>query len=1043
MASASRLALELVDALKYNPYANLYLSLNGQYIKVDGYKNYIHQIDLYTDYLAHPQTRLLIADEIGLGKTVEALRFIKFASYALGAKHFLVITPASLVVQWIEGDGEELGIPMKRIDKTTINELLEEYQLIGSLRPGVYIGSMDTLKYGSEENMAPYYDLISSIKWDVVIVDEAHRLAGGNVRYDRLGKVFEKADHVLLLTATPTRGDPLDLLQRLKLIDPSIIVDRRTATLIGLAVSEESRKALRALRRAYIRRRTKRLLRKLGEAVPLIPPANFLVAQIDISRQEERLFEDIYFVTARLLKALGAGPEAGLLRALVVKRALSSPLGFIRTLRNILGSEKRIEKIDRLPEYEFDEPEEDLDEITRKGFAKLVQGLPSDVKNDILRIVEEAKSLEEEGDSSVKALVGFLELISSGEPLISEDKDTIWPNMLVFTEYVDTLEYIRSIVKRELTVSKRRLLDDTLKRRFLEKYAGGKRYERLRAQALSSFDLYQAPQKGLLAVFYLSSQNARIIPLVARIVTTTRGKDRISTVIITTDVAAEGLNLQGANILINYEIPWSMVKREQRIGRVWRIGQQKTVYVIDFLRKTWLEIMIYERLLQKLFYLSASTGEQPQTGPSGIMFVKLKEREPGIHGFVKPKEYQESRILVEVSRIMEDPKLLQNREEFKRRIDEFARTLQQKISKYKALSRLMEETHKNVGKQYLQDSLKLYGAKNHEEAENAILILHKAILGRPANDISTALVNLQHLRGQENEDTTPYIGLVSSEIMEEEIAELYISEIKRQDKTIYKSPILVFYSLKNGRHRLQKQYTGIKAVEKLAELLQYSTPIDIEHGFIIANIDKGLADPLDLNNIIRELQDTIIRRYKNWNKALNSLAEMKIRDGSSSDSVKFKGSIQRQPLAIFYKITGGQGEVEIDESLKREIQCRAENYVKQLFEDKGFYTDTPSCIREGRGEPRRPYDIEATPRQMIHTGEPYYYVEVKGHSGLSFVAELTNREYEYAEQHKDRYIVCVVAHALSKNPVVVCKPYYQWNKLVEKKIVEERIVLSL
>ena len=120
------------------------------------------------------------------------------------------------------------------------------------------------------------------------------------------------------------------------------------------------------------------------------------------------------------------------------------------------------------------------------------------------------------------------------------------------------------------------------------------------------------------------------------------------------------------------------------------------------------------------------------------------------------------------------------------------------------------------------------------------------------------------------------------------------------------------------------------------------------------------------------------------------------------------------------------------------VQCAAEHYIKKEFEKKGFVVDTPSCEHEDETA-YRPYDLEATPSRFAYLGEPYYYIEVKGHRGLVLSASLSENEYKMAESLPERYIVCVVARALSNNKLAICRPYKDWRK---KTIIKKtRVIL--
>lgn len=141
-----------------------------------------------------------------------------------------MITHPILVDQWIQKDLKNFGIKHILIDNN-VNELYEKAKN-GLIDSGVFIGSMDRLKLSSSGDVGaskyPYFEFINSINWDLVIIDEAHKLSYiGNtpsIRYERLGALCRnRAKHCVLLTATPHRGRSEDFVARLRLLDKSLI----------------------------------------------------------------------------------------------------------------------------------------------------------------------------------------------------------------------------------------------------------------------------------------------------------------------------------------------------------------------------------------------------------------------------------------------------------------------------------------------------------------------------------------------------------------------------------------------------------------------------------------------------------------------------------------------------------------------------------------------------------------------------------------------------------------------------------------------------
>jgi len=509
---------------------------------------FAHQVELLFRLAFRKPVRALIADEIGLGKTIEAILTVKMLEERDGVKRVLLLVPRILVEQW-RSELNRFGIRAEVIERNNISVLEEQ-----GFPAGWYIASIDLVK--REE----YRPRVTSVNWDVVVVDEAHRVGkirsgqrSVTQRYELVEKIASNARrNIILLSATPHRGHVTDYISRLKLLDPYLVDES------GLDNDE----FYRLTRNAVVFRRTKMDVNQVYERKEVFKKARFVARVIDATEDEKRFNERLFeFLRSKLVdyyERVGEEPKAlSLLLATVAKRASSSPYAAMVTLERMLRARSLVvegkaatldeaRKLDKEAESiiqayfglgfeDYGEAEEETaepDEVLNKFVGKFVERCGALLEERDRKVLKElldlAKTIVERKDSRLK---GVLKLIQ--EHINNGDK------VVVFTEYKDTAKYIYNRLKEELPeifnttalVTSEGIVIRGLKFELRQGIEDLKRYLRL-------------------------------------------GQIKL---VISTDVASEGLNLQAANILINYEPSWSPVKVEQRLGRVWRLGQERDV----------------------------------------------------------------------------------------------------------------------------------------------------------------------------------------------------------------------------------------------------------------------------------------------------------------------------------------------------------------------------------------------------------------------------------------------------------------------------------
>jgi len=541
----SEFILYYLDKLKeYHPMFRYPLLTGGDY------EPYIHQAEMFYRLLSRDPVRFLIADDVGLGKTIEGIMIMDQLIKHRGAKRILLIVPKVLINQWIS--------ELRKFAKEWQLPIIDYRNQRGTQSEnGIYVVSVDTVKRSEHKSN------FLSVNWDLIVVDEIHKVGiiGGkeNQRYAILALLVSRNpnSHFIGLSATPHRGNDNDYIRRLALIDPYL--------------RDNSDTILRSTVRAITLKRNKDNVNKVYEKEEIFPKAYFIQYLVEPTEDEEKYYTLIRELSLAILKdyydSIGERPKALQLLAFIIgRRSLSSPLAGLITFKHVIenrGAEvNESEVIDEAEEYaEEEETEEDVepDDIANE-LAEINAPYLERFKDFIPQLIEYAKRVID-NDSRVKALVNLV-----GTHLNKGDK------VIIFTEYKDTANYILEKLKDAL-----KLTDKEIK-------------------VVTSVTVNQ---EGI-----------------DRIKGWLEGKE--SKVLVATDVASEGLNLQSANVIIHYEIPLSIVRFEQRNGRVWRLKQTKPVYIYYISLKIPLEQALLENYYNKLLSIAKGTGSSEKVADALI-----------------------------------------------------------------------------------------------------------------------------------------------------------------------------------------------------------------------------------------------------------------------------------------------------------------------------------------------------------------------------------------------------------------------------------------
>lgn len=493
------------------------------------FKGYLHQAELLYRLILREPVRALIADEIGLGKTVEALLLIDWGFRKKIFNRVLILTPRSLINQW-EAELVRAGL----------SPLSSDY--LSSEERGVFLLKIDTAK------KKPLRLKVLKSSWDLIVIDEAHKLGLNTERYDFV-KELEKENpraSLLLLTATPHKGDPEDYLKRIMLVDPGLNA--------SIWKNLDSKDFYIKVKDAIIFRRSKSDINNLYEGEKIFVDAVYKACIIEPTEMEKTYIKKLDELTKRLLIDHGKVKGLELIAAIIDKRGLSSPEAGLKTFERVLEgvseSLQNIEEVEEALKVYLTEDDVDADPDKLVDASAMFVNIFKSYSVEISELGSLAREIIERGDSKLSALIALIK-----RHLRAGDK------VVVFSEYADTAKYVY------------RKVQGILKNDFMECDV-----------RLITGDMLTSNQ-GLLEEIkvWLSKPGPKVL--------------------VSTDVASEGLNLQRANVVIHYELPWSLVRLEQRAGRVWRLGQSKDVHVYSLIMAVGFEQAVFNIVYAKLLNL--------------------------------------------------------------------------------------------------------------------------------------------------------------------------------------------------------------------------------------------------------------------------------------------------------------------------------------------------------------------------------------------------------------------------------------------------------
>ena len=531
-----------LEAMRYK-FASLYdplLAMNTSKIEP-----LPHQIEAVYGYvLKFPRIRYLLAHDPGAGKTIMAGLIIKELKLRNLANRFLIVAPGHLKFQWQRELKEKFEENFSLVSRGTMNDnfgenvWLKEKQLITSI------------DFAKRDEVLPTLD---SADFDMIIVDEAHKMAAYKYnekisktgRY-KLGEILSKnSEHLLFLTATPHKGDTENFRLFLDLLQPGFF-----------ATTEMLEESIKKNENTLFLRRMKEDMKDF-EGKPLFLPRNVITPAYRLSDSEKELYNQVtIYVKEQFNKALSSENKRHIGFALTIlqRRLASSSYALWKSLqrrknklKDILENFEENKKKRKPIVFDFDEIE-DMDDEERENQERIWETLSiAENKEELENEIHTLAILENQAKEVIESEVE-VKLSKLKETMTELEKKAKNKKILIFTESKDTLEYLEKRIKKwGYSVN-------TI-------HGGMNLQERITAEQ----------------VFKQETQ-----------------------ILVATEAAGEGINLQFCNLMINYDIPWNPNRLEQRMGRIHRYGQKYEVFVYNLVAADTVEGKIFRKLFEKL-----------------------------------------------------------------------------------------------------------------------------------------------------------------------------------------------------------------------------------------------------------------------------------------------------------------------------------------------------------------------------------------------------------------------------------------------------------
>ena len=565
-ASRFRLGIEAMRlglAYEYDPYFSLSIA------RVDPLP---HQLEAVYDYfLKMPRIRFLLADDPGAGKTIMAGLLIKELKVRGLVRRILIVTPANLCFQWQRELQDKFRENFKIIRSHVLradygtNPWQDIDQCITSVS---WVSRIEDAK-----------DSLMRSQWDLVIVDEAHKMSayGKKSAYGEEKKTLayqlgeslsEITDHYLLMTATPHKGDPDNFSLFLRLLDRDVYADIKSLE-----------KAMEVRAAPFYLRRVKEALVTFpdpdtGKSKNLFTKRNVHTVPFQIDDEELDFYDTLTrYVEDQSIRASqddsARGRALGFTMAMLQRRFASSIYAVRRTLERMKERREKIledpegyrqEQLSRRVPDDFEDLPDDMQQEIMEQLEAVVASVdPDDLREDILelgKLADQAKALEKR---EVESKLTQLKDVITQDGIFKDEK----MKLLIFTEHKDTLDYLAGDGR------------------------DGRPLGKLKEWGLNVTQIH-----GGMKIGDRDKPGTRIYA--------EREFKENSQVMVATEAAGEGINLQFCWYMINYDIPWNPNRLEQRMGRIHRYLQEKDCLINNFVSTNTREGRVLEKLFDRI-----------------------------------------------------------------------------------------------------------------------------------------------------------------------------------------------------------------------------------------------------------------------------------------------------------------------------------------------------------------------------------------------------------------------------------------------------------
>ena len=560
-----------------------------------------HQVEAALFAFKSPLSKgALLADEVGLGKTIEA-GIILSQKWAERKRRLLIIAPANLRKQWNQELADKFFLPSTIIEAKSFNQIIKS----GNLNPF----EQNEILICSYQFARAKEAYLRHVQWYLVIIDEAHRLRNVYRPDNKIGKSIKSAlahTQKVLLTATPLQNSLLELYGLVSIIDEYTFGDLKSFKSNYARIGDDEqfddlKERLKPVCKRTLRRQVLEYINFTNRLA--------IVEEFYPYEEEQKLYDDVSdYLRSDKLYALPASQRH--LMTMILRKLLSSSTfaiqGTLQKLANkleaLLEGQAAIQLDDIAEEYEsFDELAEEWDdneEPKRKGAEPIPleeRALALEEKEKLQRFAALASKIQNnsKGVKLVTALTkGFEKLQELGAA----------KKAIIFTESTRTQQYLKEILETQGYAGQIVLFNGTnndehsraVYTEWLQHHAGTDRIS----------GSHSADKRQAIVDWFRDE----------------------ATIMIATEAAAEGINLQFCSLVVNYDLPWNPQRIEQRIGRCHRYGQKFDVVVINFLNKAnAADQRVYQLLDEKFKLFSGVFGASDEVLgaiESGVDFEK-------------------------------------------------------------------------------------------------------------------------------------------------------------------------------------------------------------------------------------------------------------------------------------------------------------------------------------------------------------------------------------------------------------------------------------